>query len=73
MANARALLRRVQKVEQARLPRPRLSPLVTAYGSFTAFEAECMAKIAANKLDRDFEGVLAAFRRWEADALWRFQ
>lgn len=66
----RSLLRRVQKLEQAR--QAPMSPFAAMCGSFEAFEAECMADIAAGKLDRDFEGVLTALRRWEDDwAQWQ--
>lgn len=70
MTKVRSLLRRVQKLEQAR--QAPMSPFAAMCGSFEAFEAEMRARIGPGGLDRDFEGVLAALRRWEVNwALWQ--
>jgi hypothetical protein len=69
MSSARALLARVQRLEQARAPV--LSPIGRAWGSFDAFAAEGEADMQAGKLDRqDFSIVLQCLARWEADGTW---
>ena len=65
----RAMLARVQRLEQARCLR---SPFALAFGSFEAFEAECRAEIHAGRLDRtDFPVVLHCLARWERDGTWQ--
>lgn len=67
MRNVRSLMRRVQKLEQARLP---------PYAWLDEFEAEVRAGVETHKLDRidmlgedGMGGVLGALRRWERDGL----
>lgn len=69
MAATRALLARVQRLEQARIA-PR-SPFEAAYGSFDTFAAETQAGIDAGQFDsREMPLVLNCIRRWHADGVW---
>lgn len=65
-SEVRSLLRRVQRLEQARQA-PR-SPFALDYGSFEAFEAQCRAEMAAGKLARDFP--IECLARWERTDVW---
>lgn len=63
MAAIRALLTRVTRLEQARVPG--CSPFVSAFGSFEAFAAKCEAGITAGIYDPlDMPCVLASIHRW---------
>lgn len=67
--STRALLSRVQRLEQARAPV--ISPIVRGFGSFDAFAADCEADIAAGKLDsRDFPIIIQSLARWEREETW---
>lgn len=67
--SVRAMLARVQRLEQARYPAR--SPFAAAFGSFEAFATECEAGMDAGKLDRvDFSVVLSSLARWERDGTW---
>ena len=67
--SVRAMLARVQRLEQVRAPVR--SPFVIAFGSFEAFAAECEVAMDAGKLDRaDFSHVLRSVARWELDGTW---
>ena len=69
MASPRALLARVQRLEQARIG-PR-SPFEVAYGSFDAFAAETQAGIYAGQFDsREMPVLLNCIRRWHDDGVW---
>lgn len=69
-ANIRAMLKRVQVLEQARQA-PK-SPIEVAYGSMDAYAEEAEAEIAAGKLDgRDFPIILDCLRKWHADHVWQ--
>jgi len=66
--SVRAMLARVQRLEQVRAPS---SPFELAYGSLGAWEAECLANIDAGLLDPiDMPTVLMAVRRWHSDGVW---
>lgn len=66
MASAQALLKRVQRLEAARTPKP--SPIEAIYGSVDAFAAECMAGVEAGKLcPIDMPVVIECLRRWHRD------
>ena len=73
MSSVRAMLARVQRLEQARQA-PR-SPIEVAYGSLEAWESETQAKIEAGTLDRiDMPVVIACVRRWHNEGvfgMWR--
>jgi len=63
--SVRALLARVQRLEQSRAPR---SPFALAYGSLGAWEAEVQSGIDEGRYDkRDMPEVIAAVRRWHAE------
>jgi hypothetical protein len=67
--SVRAMLARVQRLEQAR--RPPLSPFEQAFGSLEAWEADVQAGIDAGRLDRiDMPVVIACVRRWHTDGVW---
>ena len=67
MSGVRAMLARVQRLEQSRSP---VSVFVAAWGSFDAFAAECEADMDAGRLDRaDFSEVLRCLSRWETDGI----
>jgi len=67
--SVRAMLARVQRLEQAR--RAPRSPIEIAYGSLQAWEAETQAGIDAGTLDRiDMPVVMACVRRWHADGVF---
>jgi hypothetical protein len=84
--SVRAMLARVQRLEQAR--RAPRSPIEAAYGSLEAWEASVLADVEAGKLDaRDMlgesgdGGVLRAIRSWhdqgvfgmwQRDRIWEF-
>ena len=69
MASTQALLKRVQRLEAARTPRP--SPIVALYGSTEAFAAECMSEVAAGKLcSIDMPIILDCLRRWDHEGSW---
>lgn len=69
MTSARALLARVQRLEQARIA-PR-SPFEAAYESFDAFAAETQAGIDAGQFDsREMPVILNCIRRWHDDGVW---
>ena len=66
--SVRAMLARVQRLEQARRP---TSPFEIWFGSLEAWEAECQAGIDAGQLDsRDVPVVMMAVRRWHAEGGW---
>jgi hypothetical protein len=68
MSGVRAMLARVQRLEEARSS---VSPIARSFGSFDAFAAECEAGMEAGALDRtDFPVVLHCLRRWETDGTW---
>ncbi len=70
MASPRALLARVQRLEQARTA-PH-SPFEAAYGSFDAFAAETQAGIDAGQFDsREMSVVLNCIRRWHDEDVWK--
>ena len=63
--SVRAMLARVQRLEQARAP---TSPFALALGSLDAWEAEMRRGIDAGLLDaRDTPMVMMAVRRWHAE------
>lgn len=63
MASAQALLKRVQRLEAARTPKP--SPIEALYGSVDAFAAEVQAKVGEGKLcPVDMPVVIECLRRW---------
>ena len=66
MASATSLLKRVERLERARVvPRTLFD---VAHGSFDAFTADVQAKVDAGALDRIYmAGVVAALRRWHSD------
>jgi hypothetical protein len=67
--SVRAMLARVQRLEQARSP---TSPFEIAFGSLDAWEAECWAGIDVGLLDsHDVPLLLTAVRRWHSDEAWR--
>ena len=69
MANVLCTLRRVQRLEQARVTRR--SPFEVAYGRMDAFADKVQVDVAAGKLDRkDITMVLAALHRWHRDRVW---
>lgn len=69
MPSARALLARVQRLEQARAA-PQ-SPFESAYGSFDAFEEQTRAAMDAGTLDtRDMPIILTCLRRWHEEGAW---
>lgn len=64
----RAMLARVQRLEQARSAS---SPFELAFGSLDAWTAECQAGIDAGLLDaRDMPVVILAVQRWHRDGAW---
>lgn len=66
MASAQALLKRVQRLEAARTPKP--SPIEAIYGSVDAFAAEVQAKVDEGKLcPVDMPVVIECLRRWHRD------
>lgn len=68
MTGARAMLARVQRLEQARSP---VSPIVRWCGSLEAWEAEAMDKVEEGNLDRaDMLVVIASIRRWHNDGVF---
>jgi hypothetical protein len=67
--SVRAMLARVQRLEQARRP---TSPFEIWFGSVDAWEAECQSGIDAGLLDRtDVPFVMMAVRRWHSEGAWR--
>jgi hypothetical protein len=68
MPGVRALLGRVQRLEEAH--KPSNSPFVAFWGSFDAFAAECEAKIVAGKLDKEFREILEILARQHEQGLW---
>lgn len=65
--SVRAMLARVQRLEQGRTP---TSPFVLGYGSLDAWEAGCQSGMDAGHLDpRDMPIVMMAVRRWHRD-IW---
>lgn len=69
MASAQALLKRVQRLEAARTPKP--SPIEALYGSTEAFAQECMAEVEAGKLcGTDMPVLLDCLRRWDHEGSW---
>lgn len=68
--SARALQKRVARIERAALPKP--SPFVLADGSFDQFVAsKVLPDIEAGLVDRaDMIGVIAALQAWEQDGTW---
>ena len=70
MPNVLCTLRRVQRLEQARVTRR--SPFEVAYGRMDAFADKVQVDVAAGKLDRkDITMVLAALHRWHRDGSGR--
>lgn len=68
MANVRAMLARVQRLEAAPST---ASPFARLYGSFENFADEAQADIDAGTLDRiDMPIVLECLRRWEREQIW---
>lgn len=68
MAATRALLARVERLEQVRAPR---SPIIRWYGSLEIWEAKTMTQVEAGVLDRtDMVAVLACVRRWHRDGVF---
>jgi hypothetical protein len=66
--SVRAMLARVQRIEQARCFR---SPFTAAFGSFEAFEAWSEVEMGEGRMDRaDFPVVLHCLARWERDGTW---
>ena len=70
MRSARALSRRVTRIERGARSRP--SPIAVMFGSFDLFvELHVLPGIARGELDRDdMIGVVAALRSWEHDGTW---
>ena len=69
MANVLCTLRRVQRLEQARVTRR--SPFEVAYGRMDAFADKVQVDVAAGKLDsKDITMVLPALHRWHRDRVW---
>jgi len=60
--SVRALLGRVQKLEQARMPRP--SP----FAPFDEFEAQCRQEMAEGRLAKDFP--IDCLAHWERTGVW---
>lgn len=71
MVAARALQKRVLKLELIGKPRP--SPLVRWFGSFDSFvEDTILPGIDSGALSRpDMLELVAVLRRWEADGTWQ--
>jgi len=69
MSSARALLARVQRLEEAgRAPR---SPFEVGWGTLEAWEAEVQAGIDAGSFDPiDMPFIVKAIRKWHADGVW---
>ncbi|AVW90638.1 hypothetical protein [Celeribacter baekdonensis] len=74
MPNARSLLNRVARLEEARVPKR--SRIARAFGSFDAFEEQVRQEVEAGALDRidmlgetGDGGVLRCLRQWEEDGL----
>jgi hypothetical protein len=54
------------------LGRTAASPLVRAYGSLEAWEADCHSGMDEGRLDpRDMLVVVMAVRRWHEEGAWR--
>jgi hypothetical protein len=63
------MLTRVRRLE---LGRTAASPLVRAYGSLEAWEADCHSGMDEGRLDpRDMLVVVMAVRRWHEEGAWR--
>lgn len=68
MSGVRAMLARVQRLEQAR---SQTSPFERAFGSLADWEAECQSGIGEGRLDsRDMPVVMMALRRWHSEGVW---
>ena len=66
--SVRAMLARVQRLEQSRAP---TSPFALAFGSLDDWEADWQSGIDAGELDpRDMPIVMLAIRRWHRDEVW---
>jgi len=59
----RTLQRRVAKLEKA--GKPRLSPIVIAFGSFDAFAMQAYLDVEAGTLSGEFLFLVDALRSWE--------
>lgn len=66
--SVRAMLGRVQRLEQSRSP---TSHFERAFGSLDAWEADCQSGIDAGLLDpQDMPVVMMAVRRWHREGAW---
>ena len=68
MWGVRAMLAKVQRLEQSRSP---ISPFERAWGSLAEWEVECQSGIDEGRLDsRDMPVVMMALRRWHSEGAW---
>ena len=68
MSGVRAMLARVQRIENARSP---TSKFERAWGPLADWEAECQSGIDEGRLDlRDMPVVMMALRRWHTEEVW---